>query len=288
MESIKKVGFIGAGRLARAFAIALQNIGMNVCWVASKSQQSAQSMAAMLSNCTAVSQQDLANQADLVFITTPDGAIEATVNALNWHAGQAVVHCSGATEISVLKQAQQAGALIGGLHPMQSFGADAKAAVASLAGCTVAIEAEPPLIDDLIDIVAALSCKPIRLPAGARVLYHASGGYAADKVHVLLAEAIRLWQSWGATEEQAITALLPLLKGTLASLERSGVANGMPGPISRGDYQTVAKHRQAIREYDTNMGQIYDLLSLKAVDLAEQAAKLDQTALDNLRRTLKS
>lgn len=284
----QKIGFIGAGRLARALALALQGLGLNIYAVASRSNDSASALADSLNNCRVLSKQDLANVADLVFISTPDAAIEPTVAGLNWHQGQAVVHCSGATEVQVLQPAADCGALIGGFHPMQSFGADTRAAIASLPGCAIAIEASGQLQQFLFALAQALACKPISLPAGARARYHASGGYAADKVHVMLAEAIKLWLSWGASEEQALAALIPLLRGTVESLANSGVAQGMPGPISRGDYQTVAKHRQALNSISPVMRANYDTLSLLAVDLAEQAGKLDSQQLQQLRHVLKT
>src|SRR5699024_8277336 len=91
----KKMGFIGAGRLARAMALALESIGLNVCLVASRSPNSAKLMAESFNSCRAVTPQELADQADLVFITTPDSAIETTVTEIKWRAGQSVVHCSG-------------------------------------------------------------------------------------------------------------------------------------------------------------------------------------------------
>lgn len=285
-----KIGFIGAGRLAQALALGLENIGLQVVLVASRSMASAQYMAQQLKHCQAASPQDLADQCDLVFITTPDAAIQTTAESINWHANQSVIHCSGATEISVLATAARSGAEIGGFHPMQTFGADAQASCASLAGSTIAIEADDNTntLAWLKQIAAALKCNPIELPTGARAIYHASGGYVADKFFALVNEAIKLWQSWGASEQAAMAALLPLIKGSVASLEQNGVAAGMPGPISRGDYQVVGKHRQAINKIDPDMRDLYDQLSLRVIDIAHQANKIDASQQQQLEQTIKA
>ncbi|MDY0308399.1 MAG: DUF2520 domain-containing protein [Castellaniella sp.] len=270
-----RVGFIGAGRLARALSLALQVAGVPVVRVASRSQASARALADALPDCRVGTLQAVARDCDLVFLTSPDALIAEIACAVPWRMGQSVVHCSGATPVAALQPAAAAGAWIGGFHPLQAFGADPRAALASLPGCTVAIEAEPPLDDLLHALTRRLGCVGLTLPPGARARYHASGGYASQHIHVLLAEAVRLWQSWGATEQQALDALLPLLRGTLESLAHSGVAAGMPGPVSRGDAGTVRLHRQALQAVDPDMRDLYDRLCRRGVDLARQAGRLD-------------
>lgn len=282
-----KLGFIGAGRLAQALALALQQAGVPVARVGSRSPAGAGAMAAMLQSCRACDPQAVADHCDLVFITTPDAAISGVAGTVAWHAGQGVVHCSGATPVAVLQPAADAGAWIGGFHPMQAFGPDPQAAVRSLPGCTVAIEAAEPALGAWLQALAQrLGCAGLTLPPGARARYHASGGYASQHVHVLLAEAVRLWQSWGATEQQALDALLPLLRGTLASVARSGVAGGMPGPVSRGDAGTVRLHRQALQAVDPAMRDLYDRLCVRGVALAQAAGRLDESQVRELGRML--
>ena len=237
-------------------------------------------------DCRVGDPSSVAQACDLVFLTSPDALIAELARAVPWHRGQAVVHCSGATPVAVLQPAAEAGALIGGFHPMQAFGADPAAALASLPGCTVAIEAGAPLDAQLHDLARRLGCTGIHLPPEARVRYHASGGYAAQHVHALLADAVRLWQSWGATEQQALDALLPLLRGTLESLARSGVADGMPGPVSRGDAGTVHLHRQALESVDPDMRDLYDRLCRRAVALASRAGRLDAAGAQSIQQVL--
>jgi predicted short-subunit dehydrogenase-like oxidoreductase (DUF2520 family) len=281
-----RVGFIGAGRLARALSLALRAAGIPVVRVASRSEASARSLAEPLPDCRIGDPADVARDCDLVFLTSPDALIADIARAVLWRAGQAVAHCSGATPVAALRPAAEAGARIGGFHPMQAFGADPGAALASLPGCTVAIEAEPPLDALLHALAHRLGCVGLTLPPGARVRYHASGGYASQHVHALLAEAVRLWQSWGATEQQALDALLPLLRGTLESLARSGVAAGMPGPVSRGDAGTVRLHRQALQAVDPDMRDLYDRLCRRGVALALRAGRLDAAGAEGVERAL--
>ena len=68
-------------------------------------------------NCVAARPQTVADSCDLVFITTPDDAINAVARAVTWQRGQGVVHCSGALPASVLSVVEQHGALPGAFPP---------------------------------------------------------------------------------------------------------------------------------------------------------------------------
>ena len=90
-----------------------------------------------------------------------------------WRADQAAVHCSGARELDALRAAAAAGASVGSFHPLQMFATPA-AALATLPGCTIAVEGADALGEWLEQAARRLQCRPIRLPAGHRALYHAS------------------------------------------------------------------------------------------------------------------
>lgn len=281
------IGFIGAGRLGAALALALHQAGWRVHAVASARADSAERIAARLPRCEAFSAQQVADACDLVFVTTPDAAIEPTVAALSWRAGGAVVHCSGATEVDALRHARDQGAAIGGWHPMQTFGADPEAAARSLAGCTVTIEAEDATLDErLVAIATRLGCAVNRLPPGMRARYHAAAGYASQFVNVLLAEAARVWATWGANEADTVRALLPLVRGTLDAIESAGIARGMPGPVSRGDVSTVAQHMVAMTLLGEPLLSSYRLLCGRTVPLALARGGIDAATAERLRRIL--
>lgn len=271
------IGFIGAGRLGRALAWSLEQSGWPVSAVASRTDASARALAARLRHCDILTAQAVADACDLVFITTPDSAIEPIAQSLRWKKGVGVVHCSGATEVTALQAAADAGASTGGFHPMQTF-ADAAAAMQTLPGCTITVEAQGTLNLLLSRLAAALGCKVNYLPPGMRGRYHAAGGYASQFVNVLLKEAVQIWQSWGASEEQALQALLPLLRGTASAIERSGLERGMPGPVSRGDVQTVGRHVQALRQMGADPVALYRALCRRSVSIAQEAGRITAPA----------
>lgn len=149
------MAFIGAGRVAQTLSLALSTAGYSVTAFASQRWASAQALASRLPGCQAVSMQDAANH-PMVFVTVSDDQIAAVCTALQWRAGQSVVHCSGATELSALAAAATQGAEVGGFHPLQIF-SDPQSALANLSGSSVAIEASPALSATLHGMAQALA-----------------------------------------------------------------------------------------------------------------------------------
>jgi predicted short-subunit dehydrogenase-like oxidoreductase (DUF2520 family) len=281
-----RIGFIGAGRLGQALAWSLSKAGLKVVAVHSLIQAHADAMTEPLQGCVAMSAQSVVDTCDVVFLTTPDSVISATCDRLVWRQGQAAVHCSGVTEVDVLAKALACGACIGGFHPMQTFG-DPHAAVSSLPGCTITLEAQNPgLMQVLLELTQRLGCVANQLPAGMRGRYHAAAGYTSQFINAVFDQAVCLWQTWGASEEQALRALLPLAQGTLSSIERVGVARGMPGPVSRADLSSIEKHLRAISPMGQEMLHFYTTLCMRTVALAEQAGGIDETQATQFRALL--
>ena len=285
-ESLR-IGFIGAGRLGKALAWSLAGAGMQVTRAASNKLLDAQALASRIALCEAVTAQQLVDNCDLVFVTTPDKAIASTVAALRWRAGQAVVHCSGVTEVDALAAARQQGAQVGGFHPMQTFG-DPLAAVNSLPGSTITVEASEPLNSWLVAVSDRLNCRVNRLPPGMRARYHAAAGFTSQFINALFAEAATVWGSWGASEEDALRALMPMARGTLSSIESVGIAKGMPGPVSRGDAASVEKHLAALATLGPEMLGFYRTLCASTVPLALKSGAIDAATAQHLASVLQT
>ena len=268
---MRRIAFIGAGRLGQTLAGALAAAGENVVAVVGRAEGAAAAAVAA---------------AELVFLTVPDDAIEALARALPWRAGQAVVHCSGATELTALAAAAAAGAWVGGFHPLQIF-SDPATAAGLLAGSAVAIEAEAPLLERLHELAVLLQMTPLHLPPGGRAAYHAGAGFAASFLLSMLDEAVQLWAGIGIAEPQALQALLPLARGTLQAAQVRGLAGALAGPISRGDAGVVAAHLRALDGLDAAHGEFYRLLCLRQLSLAERSGRLDQPALRRLEALLR-
>ena len=283
--STGNIVFIGAGRLATGLSLALHANGIAVQAVASRNGDKSRALASRIPGCKAPALQAAVDLGDLVLVAVPDDAIAAVAAQLRWRQGQYVVHCSGATDIAVLSPALEAGAAIGGFHPLQTF-TDPEVALATLPGCTVALEAEPALFSILEHLAHAIGCRPFALPKGARARYHATGSYAAQFINALLLEASTVWESFGKDREAAVRALLPLLKGTIAAIEHDGLARGLAGPVSRGDAGTIRRQLEGIAQVGESHVALFRELTRLTLPLAIERGSLNAAQIEALRALL--
>ena len=242
-----KIGVIGPGRVGTGLARLLADRGYAIAAVAGKTPAHAETLSAALPDCKSTTAQAVADTCDIVFITTPDSAINAVARAVTWQRGQGVVHCSGALPAAVLSVVEQHGALPGAFHPLQTL-PDTQASFTNLPGTFVAIEAEEPLLGRLAAIAAALECTWGYVPPDARPAYHAAAVLVSNYTVALTHAGVALWRAIGKTEPEALQALVPLLQGTVHNLHRLGPSDALTGPVARGDWPTVEKNLQAVAE----------------------------------------
>jgi predicted short-subunit dehydrogenase-like oxidoreductase (DUF2520 family) len=275
-STMPRLGFVGAGRLARCLAAVWSRAGYPVTAISSRSAASAHEFAGELPEClVADSASAVTQHADIVFLTVPDDAIGATANALRLdHAhgnAKAIVHCSGATPVDVLASVAAQGADIGGFHPLFLFGG-LPSDQTRIAGCSVTIEASGPLHDTLTALVQALGCHPLSIPPGGRLLYHAAAHYAASFALCSLSETVTLWKELGFAEDDALRAVLPMLAGTIETAREKGLPGALSGPVSRGDASIVIKQLALLQDLGGDHAALYALLSRRAVALAKRRA----------------
>lgn len=268
------IGFIGAGRVAQTLAPAFDRAGLKVAAFHNRGSDAGGLLGARIPSARPMSAaQQVVDSCDLVFLTVSDDAIMPVCRELHWQRHHRVVHCSGATELAALDHAKSAGAATGGFHPMQMF-ANPDVALEGLRGCTVGIEAGSDLRGELEALATRIGCEPLALPPGVRPLYHASAYYVGPFLIALLKEGVELWKSFGASEADALRAMMPLLRGTVAAVLDGGLANGMGGCVARGDVGTILKHLDALDARFPASGALYRELALRNVPLGIERGTL--------------
>ena len=281
-----KLGFIGAGTVGTALAARLSGRGYPVVAVSSLSRASAQKLAQAASGCRVFdSSQAVADNTELIFITTPDDVVVSVVSEVNWHPGQSVVHCSGADSTDILQPAKEAGAKVGAFHPLQTF-ASPRQAMENIPGSTFALEAEEPLLSTLKDMAVALDGQWVELKAKDKVLYHAAAVLACNYMVTLTKLATDLWQTFDVPQEKATKALVPLLRGTLHNIETIGIPNCLTGPIARGDIGTINKHLDALKTTAPNLVSTYRELGRQTIPIALAKGKIDEIQARELQTIL--
>jgi predicted short-subunit dehydrogenase-like oxidoreductase (DUF2520 family) len=282
-----KIGFIGAGTVGTALAVLLSQKGYEFIGASRRHPASTGKSDGAVSNLHLLeNNQEVANAAELVFITTPDDAIASVVKEVKWKRGQSVVHCSGADSTDILEPARKSGAMIGCFHPLQTL-ASVKQAIENIPGSTFALEAEEPLLTTLKDMATALGGRWIILKASDKVAYHAAAVFASNYLVTLVKMSADLWQTFNIPTDQATKALLPLIRGTLNNIESIGIPQCLTGPIARGDTGTINKHLKTLREEAPSLLFPYKELGRQTIPIALGKGKINKKEAMELETILK-
>ena len=253
------VAILGRGRLGRSLARALEAAAVEVVLVPARDEDAV---------ATAVA------GAGIVLLAVPDGAIRATAARVLAVAGDhrpAVAHLSGALGDAELAALAQAGFAVGSLHPYLPFPEVREPA--AFAGGTVGVHGSTPELEArLAGLARRLGAVPRPVDESHRVRYHAAAVMASGYVVALAAQAAGLLEALGWSREEALAALLPLMRGAVDALEESGLPDGLSGPLRRGDTGTIARHLEALRDGAPPLTvETYAVLCRSALALAVEA-----------------
>ena len=202
----------------------------------------------------------------LAFLAVPDPAVQALAGKLAG-AGAALVHVSGALTLEALAPARRRGAF----HPFQSFPAERPAQ--HFRGALIGIDAsDDELLEELAALAERVGGRPRRVTDDERPLYHASAVFASNYVVALGHVAAGVLEAAGWQREEALAAVVPLVRGVARNLEDLGLERSLIGPIRRGDPHTVERHLEALQNagLDSEVD-LYRKLGLAALELALRA-----------------
>ena len=220
--------------------------------------------------------------ADVVFVTAPDGIIATVAKTLAAHKGikrgTVVLHCSGALASTVLAPLSKGGAHTGSLHPLQSF-AGPVLGHNPFRGIVMAAEGDDAALALCREMAGALEAEFLTLETENKALYHAAAVVASNYLVTLLAVATRLLEGSGIPPEAALKVLLPLVRGTLQNVAAQGIPQALTGPIARGDRETVAAHCRKLGESLPDLLPFYRLMGTHTLPLAAAQGHLEEEAL---------
>lgn len=281
------IAIVGAGRLGGALGRLLVRAGHRVVAVVGTTRRSAAAAAKFIGAGEPTADPvAAAARATIVLITVPDREIRAVCERIalggGFRRGALVAHASGAHTVDLLEAARAAGARRAVLHPLQAVPSRERG-VANIPGSSFRTEADRGVQTRVRSLVRALGGKEVRLPGWkgdpeSAALYHAGAVAASNYLVTLLDFAARLLNALGAERRQALEALLPLVRGTLANIERLGIPAALTGPIARGDAATVGGHVAALRARAPGLLALYAPLARETVALAREKGGLSVAA----------
>lgn len=251
------VAIIGSGVVGTAMGYLLKTRGYYITGIASRKIESAEKAKKFIGEGKASTDMvATARNADIVFITTPDSAIEDVCNRVvserGFNQGAIVFHMSGALSSEILSSARKSGARIGSIHPLQSL-ADVDEAVKNIPNSYFCIEGDEEAIAVAKEIVSAIGGKEMTIGVEKKPLYHAGASVVSNFLVATIRFGLELFEAAGIKREDSLKALMPLIKGTINNIENLGITKALTGPISRGDAGIIEDHLKALKGEDVSL-----------------------------------
>ncbi len=287
----KTVAIIGSGRVGGTIGYLLSRAGYVITALSARSRESAQQARKFVGSGEPTTDVvKAASGSGIVFITTPDRTIRsiseqlATGKALG--SGTIVVHMSGAHSLELLDAVKKSGTHRAVIHPLQSL-ASMEQGIKNLPGSFFRVEADAEAIGAARDLVKALGGSELAMPGWtsdmhSAMLYHAGAVAVSNFFVALIDYGLKFYERLGADKQEALKAVLPLIRGTLTNIETAGIPNALTGPIVRGDAQTVREHITAMEKKAPELVGLYKELAKQTISVARDRGSLTEETVQEL------
>jgi predicted short-subunit dehydrogenase-like oxidoreductase (DUF2520 family) len=225
-------------------------------------------------------------EADIVIVATPDADIERVarlaVSCEASHEHQVWLHLAGARDESALDALKGHVQGTAACHPACAFPHGRISPIPK--GTCFGLTGDEAALRVARGLVAALDGVPVEVPAESRARYHAAAVMASNLVVALLFAAKDVLHGLGVEANDAERLVLALGQSALERVAELGLREGLSGPVSRGDAQTIETHLDSLGQEGARA--LYLELSRAALPLAAQQDGFDEKKVAALRRAL--
>lgn len=273
-----KIGFIGAGKVGTSLGKLFVQHGVTVTGYYSRSPQHAEQAAAFTQTQCFHSLEDINTASDTLFLTTPDGVIGRIwkdIAALPIKS-KCICHCSGALPSAVFASADELGAKVCSVHPLLAV-SDRFSSWQQLEGAFFTLEGSAAA--DMAALLQRCGAQTATIAAQDKARYHLAACVVSNLAVGLFDWGMQLLEQCGFSEQQAQTALTPLILGNAQAVCEKGPKQALTGPAERGDMGTIQSHMACLNREDQAL---YALLTRKLCAIAqEKHPDRNDTALRN-------
>ena len=167
------------------------------------------------------------------------------------------------------------------IHPLQSV-PSREQGVRNIPGSYFRIEADPEALPTARNLVRELEGIELVMPKWisgpeSAALYHAGAVTVSNHLVALIEHGLAFYEALGAEKRTALTAVLPLIRGTMANIERLGTTEALTGPVARGDVETVRGHIEAMQQRAPELLPLYRILAKQTIAIARDRGLPEDT-----------
>jgi len=288
---MKTLTIIGCGLVGKTLGkLFVSRELVRILQVLNRSQDSTKTAIEFLEQGAAAARFSDLEPADLVLVSTSDGAIAQCTNRLRGsraiHEGTIVFHCSGAQPCSILSVLRKNGAKIASVHPVKSF-ADPFSSVASFPGTHCGLEGDDEAVQFLTRIFEDCGGRTFPIKPDFKLLYHAGTVIVCNYLTALLEAGLQCYEQAGIVRPTAMALMRPIIEGTIANNFKLGPVRALTGPIARGEEELVRMQDKAIADWSPLISRVYRTMGTVAVDLSLKQGNASGLSLERIREILK-
>ncbi|HMV13735.1 MAG TPA: DUF2520 domain-containing protein [Chitinophagales bacterium] len=251
-DAIQNISFIGSGNVATHLAKAFAKKGITVKQIYSQSCDNSETLAWQSNSIYTCDLEELDLSVDLLIFAVKDDVIKTLSQyILKKKPDMKMVHTSGSVGLDVFENATNTGIF----YPLQSFSKTKK----------IDIEAVPFLItsnndvfkNELMSLAKLLSDKVYEYTDEQRKHLHIAAVFVNNFSNHLFAIA----QNYCEKHQLDYQLLMPLIHETITKIDSILPKDAQTGPARRNDVEIIDKHLTMLKEEDSQLFQIYQLLT---------------------------
>lgn len=263
-----KIGIIGAGRVGCSIGKYLRTKDIELAGYYDVDSAAAKEAAEFTRTESFDSLKQLADQSQIIFITTPDSFIIPVWEQLKELSltNQIICHCSGALSSDSFSGMESMSVSCCSIHPMLPF-SNKFSSYQQLEHAFFTVEGHPHAVQVITDLLTSYGNEVCRIDAAAKPEYHAAASILSNQVIAVLDTGYRLLEDCGFSREKAVAATAALVRQNIENVLSQGCVHALTGPIERGDVSTVEKHLQVLNPEDAAL---YRMLGTRLLTIAKE------------------
>lgn len=244
-----KVVLIGAGNLATRLSLALQEAGIHVIQVYSRTNAHAAKLAVQLGCVWTDRPEDVTPDADLYIYSLKDEALPLVLPRITPNRGL-WVHTAGSVPMDVFKEYTLR---YGVLYPLQTFSKERKVDFSEIPFFIEAATGEDTLL--LQKIAGLLSGKVQQLSSEKRKVVHLAAVFACNFTNHMYVLAGKILEENGLSFD----LMLPLISETAAKVKDLPPLDAQTGPAVRYDENVMQRHLEMLGSEEQK--EVYKIIS---------------------------
>jgi len=296
MEGLKskKAVIIGGGRVGTAIGLQMKKTGFNLLCIVEKSARQRKKIGEFTDTDIIKSglSEKIVRESEIIIICTKDDEIETALQELkefNLKIGNKIIfHTSGMHNSGIIEKYGIRKANCGSFHPVQTFSKCNSESDRYLSGIYISLEGGKTFREYGKLLIREWESETFILKPEDKVTYHLICVLSSNLLIAYFKLISELGERIGISVNRFNKIFFPLIRTAMENMVKDGFEKSLTGPIARGDYRTIQKHKSALGKHRKEIEMIYRMLGNEALKLSVKKKSINTKSLKEIKKILKA